>query len=149
YLHSGELAKGKQALLAALVATPSDDRLRFGLGVLQFVHGVERLGQSLHGYGARSDNTDIPILRVPVPKNPDPATIEYAAFCKILDDFRRDLSTAEATLAGVSDRPVKLPLRLAAVRLDLVGDGKAADKFINILKRVMHRDRMALPDSNT
>jgi hypothetical protein len=148
YLHSGELARGEQALEAALAAAPKDDQVRFGLGVLQFVRGVERLGQSLHLYGARSENTNVPFLRLPVPKNPDPAPISYAAFRRLLDDFRRDLSAAEATLAGVTDDGVKLPLRLAAVRLDLVGDGKPTDRFIDILTRVMQRQRFDFLKSN-
>ncbi len=36
YLHSGELARGEQALEAALEAAPKDDQVRFGLGVLPF-----------------------------------------------------------------------------------------------------------------
>jgi len=73
YLHSGELARGEQALEAALEAAPKDDQVRFGLGVLQLVRGVERLGQSLHHYGAKSENTNIPFLRLPAPRNPNPA----------------------------------------------------------------------------
>src|SRR5688572_26462881 len=80
YLHSGELAKGEQALEAALAAAPKDDRARFGLGVVKFVRGVERLGQSLHEYGAKSEHASAPFLRLPVPHNPDPAPIRYAAF---------------------------------------------------------------------
>src|SRR4051812_45584469 len=41
YLLSGELVKGQQELERALAASPKDDQLRFGLGVLQFVRGVE------------------------------------------------------------------------------------------------------------
>src|SRR4029079_229014 len=79
YLHSGELAKGEQALEAALATNPRDDQIRFGLGMLKFVRGVERLGQSLYEYGVKSESTDIPFLRLPVPKNPEPAPITYTA----------------------------------------------------------------------
>lgn len=148
YLHSGELAKGEQALEAALEADPKDDQIRFGLGMLQFVRGVERLGQSLHQYGAKSENTNVPFLRLPVPSNPDPAPISYMAFRRVLDDFRRDLSTAEVTLAGVTDDQVKLPLRLAAIRLDLSGDSKPTDQFIDILKKIMRRQQFDFLKSN-
>jgi hypothetical protein len=140
YLHSGELAKGEQALEAALAASPKDDQLRFGLGVLRFARAVERLCQSLHEYGARSEHTNVPFLRLPVPKNDDPAPITYRAFRRVLDDFIRDLSAAEATLAGVTDPNVKLPLRLAAVRFDLTNSGKPTDKFVDILRRLMRQD---------
>jgi hypothetical protein len=44
----------------------------------------------------------------------------------LLAEFVDDLEKAEATLASVSDAPVKLPVRLGAVRLDFNGDGKGA-----------------------
>src|SRR5262249_36751621 len=65
YLHAGELARGEKDLVAALEATPKDDQLRFGLGVLRFVRGVERLGQGLYRYGVRSEYTNLPFLRLP------------------------------------------------------------------------------------
>jgi len=141
YLHSGELAQGEQALEARLAAAPKDDQARFGLGVLRFVRGVERLGQFLHEYGAKSENAHVPFLRLPVPKNPDPAPITYMALRRGLDDFHRDLAAAELTLAGVTDDNVRLPLRLASIHLDLDGDGKATDRFLDLLKAVMQRQR--------
>ncbi len=147
YLHSGELAKGEQALEAALVAAPKDDQVRFGLGVLRFARGVERLGQSLHEYGSKADNPNLPFLRLPVPVNPDPAPISYHVFRRILDDLIRDLSAAEETLAGVTDDNVKLPLRLAAVRLDLTGAGKPTDSLIDIMKRLMRQQFDFLKDN--
>jgi hypothetical protein len=102
----------------------------------------------LHQYGAKSENTNIPFLRLPVPKNPEPASINYPAFRRILDDFDRDLSTAEVTLAAVTDDKVKLPLRLAAIRLDLAGDGKPTDKFIDILQKIMQRQQFDFLKSN-
>lgn len=140
YLHSGELAKGEHALEAALAASPKDDQIRFGLGVLRFARAVERLCQSLHQYGLKPDNAHAPFLRLPVPPNDDPATITDHAFRRVLDDLVRDLAAAEATLAGVTDPTVKLPLRLAAVRFDLTGSGKATEKFSDLLRKLMRQD---------
>jgi len=141
YLHAGQLAKGEQELEVALAATPEDEQLRFGLGILQFVRGVERFGQSLHEYGIKqAENDSTLFLRLPVPVNADPAPIHYTAFRRVLDDFIRDLSGAEATLAGVTDDDVKLPLRLAEIHLDLDSDGKPTDKFIDILKKMMRQE---------
>lgn len=137
YLHSGQLVKGQQELERALAASPKDDQLRFGLGVLQFVRGVERLAQSFHEYGLKSEHQSAPFLRLPVPKNQDPAVIRYEDFRRILDDFRRDLMDAEGVLAGITDDRVALPLRLADVRLDLDGDGNATDRFADILSKMM------------
>lgn len=148
YLHAGELAKGEQALEAALAATPKDDQLRFGLGVIRIVRGVERLGQSLYEYGAKLDATDAWDLRLPIPENPDPAPCTYAAYRRVLDEFIRDLAAAEDALAGITDDQVNLPLRLAAIRLDLDLDGKPTDRFIDILKRTMPRVQFGFLKSN-
>src|SRR5262245_19255695 len=83
YLSSGELAKGEQALERAVAELPRDAELQFGLGLVRFARGVERLGQSLYEYGARSEDASIPFLRLPVPKNPRPNDIYYATFRRI------------------------------------------------------------------
>lgn len=140
YLHAGDFAEGAREMELALATNPNNDQLRFGLGVLQFVRGIERLGQSLHKYGVKSEHTNMPFLRLPVPKNPRPATIDYARFRGVLGDFIRDMSRAEITLAGIRDDTVILPLRLAEVRLDLDGDGLATDTLLAILKKLMRRD---------
>ncbi|MDB5389632.1 MAG: hypothetical protein JWM11_5278, partial [Planctomycetaceae bacterium] len=133
YLHSGQLAKGEQVQEAALETSPKDDQIRFGLGVLRFVRGVERLGQSLYEYGCRPENTRLPFVRLPIPANPDPTPITYSAFRRVLINFQNDLDSAEKTLAAINDSSVVLPLRLADVRLDLDGDGRATDKLIDML----------------
>ena len=58
YLHSGSYAQGEQELMVVLSLDPEDDQIRFGLGVLQFIHGIERLGQSLYYYGVKSKHTE-------------------------------------------------------------------------------------------
>ena len=139
YLLSGELAQGELALEDAIALNAKDDQARFGLGVLQLVRGVERLGQSLYEYGAKSEITHTPFVRLPVPRNPDPATIRYEDFRRILSDFHRDLATTDATLAAITDDQVNLPVRLALIRLDLDGDGKPTDRFDELLEKLMRR----------
>src|SRR4029078_8554468 len=58
---------------------------------------------------------------------------------RLLDDFCRDLRAAEATLAGLTDERVALPLRVAHIRLDLHGRGKADVSFLDVVKRMMGR----------
>jgi len=147
YLHSGQLARGEQVLESALAASPGDDQVRFGLAVLQLVRGIERLGQGLYEYGVM-ENNNIPLLRIPVPKNPDPTVITHAGFRRMVDGFRSDLATVEATLAEIKDREVSLPLRLADVRLDFIGEGTSNQRLFDILKSLMGPDFRLSPDNS-
>ncbi len=127
YLTGGGLAKGDAALAARIKAAPNDQQARFGLGVLQFVRAVEHLGQSLYNYGLQDSGASfgIPFLRLPVAANPKPAKITYQLSRQVLQDLLDDLAKAEATLVDVKG-DVKLPLHFALIRLDLDGDGQAA-----------------------
>jgi hypothetical protein len=140
YLHAGQLAQGEKALLAQLTSNPKDDQARFGLGVLRFIHGVERLGQSLYRYGLRSDRgqrLNIPFLRLPVPTNPAPEALTYPVTRRIFQDLIDDLQKAETALAAVRDDEVKLPLHLGPIRLDFDGQGKADGSLITLITRYM------------
>ncbi|MEX2120702.1 MAG: hypothetical protein WD847_14005 [Pirellulales bacterium] len=127
YLIEGKLAEGHQALSARLAERGDDAQARFGLGVLEILQAVERLAQSLHEYGLRSESPNLPFVRLPVPKNPEPAKITYEAWRGVFQQLIDDLSRAQETLAKVDDDDVKLPIRVGLVRLDLDGDGKAGD----------------------
>jgi hypothetical protein len=138
YLHEGKLADGEKALRAELARNPKDDQNRFGLGTLQFIRAVEHLGQTLHRYGLRTERgrqLGLPFLRLPIPNNPKPETLSYAALRKIFQEMNSDLKKAEATLDEIRDDKVKLPLRIGLVRLDMTGDGKASEPFRTILAR--------------
>lgn len=134
YLHQGKFAEGETAILLALDSKPDDDSARFGLGVIQFFRAVENLGQSLYEYGAITENTNVPFLRMPVPKNENPSAISYRALGRVLDAFATDLQRAESTLAGIRDDNVKLSLRLSEIQFDFTGFGKQHTKLIDLLK---------------
>ena len=133
YLHSGKLADGETALLLTLDEKPTDDEARFGLGVVQFVRAVENLGRALYEYGAVSDKSNTPFLRLPVPKNEKPSAISYKALGRVLDAFAADLMRAEKTLAEITDDKVKLKLRLADIALDFTGRGDKRTKLLDLL----------------
>jgi hypothetical protein len=134
FLYAGELARGEQALE---LATPGDDQAKFGLGVVRFLRAVERMTQSFHNYGMKAVDPNIPFLRLPIAKNPDPDRISHANFRRILDDFNRDIAAAERAFAEVKSDDVTLPLDLAEVKLDLAGDGKSADRLLDLLRRYL------------
>jgi hypothetical protein len=147
YLHSGKLLAGEQELEAILRNSPGDDQARFGLGFLRAVRAIERFGQKMYEYGAKSEIDPARFIRLPIPHNPDPATINYFRFRRMLEDLRLDLLRTEETLAKVADDRVKLPLHVAEIRVDLDGDGVASDEFLSLLK-VMWRTEIPFLKEN-
>ncbi|MDX1963301.1 MAG: hypothetical protein SFX18_09120 [Pirellulales bacterium] len=125
HLQSGDLAGGVAALQGVLLKDPQDDTARFGLGILQVLRGAEAWSQGLYKHGITMRHTgNIPFLRLPLPENPHPERLTYEKFREMLIDFQGALSQAEATLAGVQDQELQLPLRLLEARLDIDGDGQ-------------------------
>jgi hypothetical protein len=126
YLSEGRLAEGEAALAQSVEANPGDVGARYSLGIIQFVRGVETLVQSLHRHGLKPDPWgQMPMLRLPVPANLDPQPISYDQYRAILQTFADDLAKAEATLAGVDDPFVKVPVRFGMIRMDFDGNGTA------------------------
>ncbi len=126
YLIAGELAQGEVALTEHLRRNPQDDEARFGLGTLQFIRGIERLMQSFHQYGLRSQFDSIPFVpfvRLPVPANADPQPVSYLKLRQVYLNLLADLTRAEATLESVKDDNVKLRLHFGRFKLDMNGDG--------------------------
>ena len=127
HLEAGTLAEGDAALTAILAADAANDDARYGLGVIRFVDAVENLSQGLYRYGLRApDSVMLPIVRLPVPNNPDPEPVTYAAFRELLVGFVADLALAEETLAGITSDEARLPLDIAEIRYDVDGDGVIA-----------------------
>ena len=104
YLKKGQLAEGEAALIARLKESPRDEEARASLGAVQFLRAVERLSQALYRYGYRNraagvKELDLPLLRLPVPRNLKPQPLSYLQAREILKEFVSDLEKAEATLA--------------------------------------------------
>jgi len=126
YLARGKLADGEKALAAYLVKTPQDDNTRFALGAVQFFQAVEKLGNGFYRKGLRHHrgSLEMPLMRLPVPANPDPESIDYEELRKIFSDFVAGLAKAEGTLAAIKNDEVALSLRLLRIKLDLKGNGE-------------------------
>jgi hypothetical protein len=133
HLYAGSLAQGDRALepLAASSEKAKAAEAQAARGILAFVAGAERLGQSLHRHGLQTPESramfQLPILRLPVPPNLKPEKLDYQKFRAILQSLVEDLTAAEASLASSQGTDVKLTFDLLKVRLDLDADGKASD----------------------
>jgi hypothetical protein len=126
HLYGATLTAGAEDLAQRVAADPKDAEARFGLGAIQFLHAVERLGQSQYRYGVQQPERHIalPLLRLPIPPNPSPEAIDYEAFRAHLQAFVDDLATSEATLAKIGDNRATLVVDLDQVKLDMTGAGK-------------------------
>ena len=152
HLYAGTLAAGEADLAALVAADATNDDARVGLGVIQFVQTIEHLSQGLYRYGLKPPETFLaPVVRLPVPPNPDPQPITYADFRGLLLDFVADLAETEETLAGVTASDVELVLDLKQIRYDVNGDGVVGDDelFIAVVQRVTGMQDDDMPASLT
>lgn len=144
-LTTGQISPGINYMKKKLAEDPKNDRLRYALGLLQFTRAVERLSQSWYKYGLRPPPEfarELPFLRLPVATNPAPEEADHEAIRGVLQTFLDDLARCRATLSGMQDETVSMPVRLGLVRLDLDGDGKAGDGEMlwNIVSKIMQAD---------
>jgi len=134
HLYAGQTDKAASIARVRLSEVPDDNQARFALGAVQFLLAVEQLGQALHRYGLQStyvgnfDLIGLPVLRLPVPDNPNPDELAYDVFRNILKAFVSDLKTAEATLSEIDAPEIDLQLNIGLIRLDLNGDGKGSEE---------------------
>ena len=71
----------------------------------------------------------LPLMRLPVPANPNPEPLTYEGFRQILSDFREAMGQSAATLAVVpAGADIGLEVDLARLGIDLDGDGKIASQ---------------------
>ncbi len=130
YLAEGQISQGAAALATELKKRPADEALRFGCGFMQFAEAVQRLGQSWYRYGVRLNPEVagmIPVLRLPVPINPEPEPVKHEQVCKVLARFVDDLMVADRTLAPIKGDATRLGIRLGQGYLDFDGDGKTSE----------------------
>jgi hypothetical protein len=147
HLYAGTLAAGDTELAAILAADPDNDDARIGLGTIRFVRAIENLSQGLYRYGLKTPRSFLlPILRLPVPENPNPEPLTFADFQGLLANFSADLALANETLTGVGS-DVKLRLDLKQLHYDVNGDGKIAadESFIAVVRQVTSMPEDAMP----
>ncbi len=121
---------------------PADTEAVFGVGFLQFVLALANFQSGLFDHsGAKPpghQGQDWLTMAVPmhmrqrgwlfVPHNPNAKPMTYETLRRLQTELVGDLAEAEATLARVGDRAVKLPFQPFRVALDANRDGQLDER---------------------
>jgi hypothetical protein len=110
-----------EARLAAL-ASPTNEDL-FALAGLRFLGGAEAALQLRWQTGVRADWSELPILRLPIPENPDARPFVPADFTTLLTGLDAYMDSARATLSELADKPFALDIRIADLWFDINMNG--------------------------
>ncbi|RWM30989.1 hypothetical protein [Mesorhizobium sp.] len=116
------------ALSALEAAAPDDPSSAYAAGAGEFFTALEILASGLHRHGFESPQSFmLPLMRLPVPDNPNPEPLTYEEFRVILVAFRDRLEKSAATLGSVpADADIGMVVDLARAGIDLNEDGNIA-----------------------
>ncbi|TIS96894.1 MAG: hypothetical protein E5W87_28510, partial [Mesorhizobium sp.] len=122
------VAERNSALVELEAAAPSDPSSAYAAGAGQFFTALEILAGGLHRHGFESPQSFmLPLMRLPVPDNPNPEPLTYDDFRAILVAFRDRLQKSAATLGSVpTDAGIGMEVDLTRLGIDLNEDGQIA-----------------------
>lgn len=118
----GRTGLGPMAARLAALEAPTNEEL-FALAGLQFLGGVEAALQLRWQTGVQADWSELPILRLPIPENPDARAFAPADFTTLLTGLDADMDAARAALDQLGDKPFALEIRLADLWFDINANG--------------------------
>lgn len=110
-----------EARLAAL-PSPSNEDL-FALAGLRFLGGIEEALQLRWQTGVKADWSELPILRLPIPENPNAIPFQAADFTALIKNLDADMDASREALAQLGDKPFQLPVRVADLWFDINANG--------------------------
>jgi hypothetical protein len=110
-----------EARLAAL-ASPSNEDL-FALAGLRFLGGIEQALQLRWKTGVKADWSELPVLRLPIPENPDAIPFQAADFTALIRNLDADMEASREALTRLGDKPFALPIRVADLWFDINANG--------------------------
>ncbi|MBZ9853366.1 hypothetical protein LB566_06120 [Mesorhizobium sp. CA13] len=116
------------ALSALEAAASTDPASAYAAGAGEFFSALELLASGLHRHGFESPRSFmLPLMRLPVPENPNPEPLSYEQFRAILVAFRDRLEKSAATLGSVpAGADIGIVIDLTHVGIDLDEDGTIA-----------------------
>ncbi|MER8653281.1 hypothetical protein [Mesorhizobium sp. M0847] len=114
-----------RALTTLESAAKGDPASAYAAGAGEFFTALEILAGGLHRHGFESPQSFmLPLMRLPIPDNPDPEPLTYEQFRAILVAFRDRLETSAATLGSVpADADIGMVVDLTHAGIDLNEDG--------------------------
>jgi hypothetical protein len=124
---SAETVSARDAALAELNAAKAGDPLAaYAAGSAEFFVALEKLATGLHRHGFESPQSFmLPLMRLPVPENPEPQPLTYEGFRQILLEFREGMAQSVAKLAAVpGDADFGVAVDLRKLGIDLDEDGR-------------------------
>jgi hypothetical protein len=110
-----------EARLAALPSPTNEDL--FALAGLHFLGGVEQALQLRWQTGVKADWSELPILRLPIPENPNAIPFQAADFTALIRNLDADMEASRAALAQLGDKPFALSVRMADLWFDINANG--------------------------
>ncbi|MDX8481378.1 hypothetical protein RFN28_23380 [Mesorhizobium sp. VK24D] len=116
------------ALSALETAAAGDPASAYAAGAGEFFTALEILASGLHRHGFESPQSFmLPLMRLPVPDNPNPQPLTYEEFRAILVAFRDRLEKSAATLGSVpGGADIGMVVDLTHAGIDLNEDGNIA-----------------------
>ncbi|TIQ36735.1 MAG: hypothetical protein E5X48_09205 [Mesorhizobium sp.] len=136
------VADRNAALSTLEEAAAKDPASAYAAGAGEFFTALEILASGLHRHGFESPQSFmLPLMRLPVPDNPNPEPLTYEEFRAILVTFRDRLEKSAATLGSVpADADIGLVVDLIHAGIDLNEDGNIApDESIGAIMASLSR----------
>ncbi len=117
---------GAEADLAAIAAPTASDL--FGLGGVRFLRGIERALQTRYQTGLSPvvGMLGVPLLRLPIPENPNPAPFEPATVTTLFSTALGDMEGAVTALDGIEGE-VAVRIDTGDIWFDIDGNGSRGE----------------------
>ncbi|WP_411970685.1 hypothetical protein [Mesorhizobium sp. CA14] len=144
------VADRNTALSTLEAAAARDPAAAYAAGAGEFFTALELLAGALHRHGFESPKSFmLPLMRLPVPDNPNPQPLTYEEFRAILVAFRDRLEKSAARLGSVpKDADIGMVVDLTHVGIDLNEDGKLApDESIAAIMASLSRGSVDINDA--
>ncbi|WP_309664044.1 hypothetical protein [Tabrizicola sp.] len=110
-----------EARLATLPSPTNEDL--FASAGLRFLGGVEAALQIRWQTGVRADWSELPILRLPIPENPDARPFAPQDFIDLLTGLEASMAASRAALTALGDKPFALDIAMSDLWFDINMNG--------------------------